>query len=302
MDFLFKNYSLNHVKDLESISEFGTVQLTLNHKVFPTKRGSVEMFRELCERFPGVKFICHYDFIYQVGKFQYFTSSVKKAVAEELRGLLELPCPNFLGVVSHVDVPYPRRVLERSDRVEYLRKSGVSPIFDSVNYINSSESFRVRESLSLSLYLLSNELPGGGKKTYLENTVRTDYSANPLDTIRLAILESGLSGSFGICLDNEHLFASNGLGLEYVNEFVESCSFPLLLHLNVVPSEVKPYSFLDKHSETTIFESGHNPYTDFVMLGSRLNELGIPWVREVKSSTRIREQEQLEIWRKAISH
>ena len=130
MDRIINNYTVSYKEDFHRLGEFNTVQITLNYRTFPGKRKSVEMFKRLCDTYPKVRFICHYDFIYQATKYKAFTSEVKKAMLEELAGLLCLDVPNFVGVVMHTDTPFKKEVFSSMFPEQVIDTTYNSKIFN----------------------------------------------------------------------------------------------------------------------------------------------------------------------------
>lgn len=306
MDRLINNYTVSYKDDFHRLGEFNTVQITLNYRTFPGKRKSVEMFKRLCDTYPKVRFICHYDFIYQATKYKAFQPEVKKAMLEELAGLICLDVPNLAGVVMHTDTPFKKEVFSSMFPEQVIDTTYNSKIFNlgMLKYYSTS---RLRESLSVdSIRELGADLRDltsalQRRKIYLENTVKTSVpdSAYQFPTTFLQECIYPVRDIYGICVDTEHLYASHGVELQsVVNLAVDGLpgvGVSTMLHLNCIPKEVAPFSNKDRHSHTTIFECTLN-HEEAYIEAVRSIPRNVPWVREVKGETRDRELKQIEEW------
>jgi len=142
---------------------------------------------------------------------------------------------------------------------------------------------------------------------FLENTVRVYDRSKRFDTFGKldSLIELvNLSELFGICIDEEHAFAAGDHTLidydkglvrprwEFIpKDYVEDSR--VLVHLNTIPKEVTYNSFLDRHSFTTLFESKGISSDVYQSLMTMLEAYHIPYVREVKEETIVRELKQL---------
>ena len=304
MDRIINNYTVSYKEDFHRLGEFNTVQITLNYRTFPGKRKSVEMFKRLCDTYPKVRFICHYDFIYQATKYKAFTSEVKKAMLEELAGLLCLDVPNFVGVVMHTDTPFKKEVFSSMFPEQVIDTTYNSKIFNLgmlKYYINQWESLSIESIRELGADLRDLISALQRRKIYLENTVKTSVP-NTGYKYPFALLYDSIypvRDIFGICVDTEHIYASHGMDLQTAfNVAVQSLpglGVSTMLHLNCIPKEVAPFSNKDRHSHSTIFECTLNHEDAYINIVKSIPYY-VPWVREVKGETRDRELKQIEEW------
>lgn len=306
MDRIINNYTVSYKDDFSRLAEFNTVQITLNYRTFPSKRKSAQVFKSLCDTYPKVRFICHYDFIYQATKYKVFNPEVKKAMLEELASLLCLDAPNFVGVVMHTDTPFKKEVFSSGSSELVIDTTYNSKIFNLGMLKYYSGTF-TRESLSVdSIRELGADLRDltsalQRRKIYLENTVKTliPNSAYQYPTTFLQECIYPVKDIYGICVDTEHLYASSGVELQSaVNlalQVIPGVGISSMLHLNCIPKEVTPFSNKDRHSHTTIFECTVNHEDAYINIARRIPH-AVPWVREVKGETRDRELKQLEEW------
>ena len=304
MDRIINNYTVSYKEDFHRLGEFNTVQITLNYRTFPGKRKSVEMFKRLCDTYPKVRFICHYDFIYQATKYKVFTSEVKKAMLEELAGLLCLDAPNFVGVVMHTDTPFKKEVFSSMFPEQVIDTTYNSKIFNLgmlKYYINRWESLSIESIRELGADLRDLISALQRRKIYLENTVKTSvpYSIYKFPTLFLQDSIYPVKDIFGICVDTEHIYASHGVELQsavnLVVDVLPGHGISTMLHLNCIPKEVAPFSNKDRHSHSTIFECTLNHEDAYINI-ARSIPYYVPWVREVKGETRDRELKQIEEW------
>ena len=133
-------------------------------------------------------------------------------------------------------------------------------------------------------------------KIYLENTTKVS-TLEPQGTVeylsKYLLEHSDQCNLFGLCVDTEHEYAVTG---KYYNKFdiaSLACKYSIIVHLNCVPSEVKPLLCKDRHSNTTIFECSLNDKWFYLDMVKFLEESGIYFVREVHEETMNREIEQL---------
>lgn len=304
MDRIINNYTVSYKEDFHRLGEFNTVQITLNYRTFPGKRKSVEMFKRLCDTYPKVRFICHYDFIYQATKYKSFTLEVKKAMLEELAGLLCLDVPNFVGVVMHTDTPFKKEVFSSMFPEQVIDTTYNSKIFNLgmlKYYINQWESLSIESIRELGADLRDLISALQRRKIYLENTVKTSIpcSIYKFPTTFLQDSIYPVKDVFGVCVDTEHIYASHGVELQSaVNLAVDVLpghGISTMLHLNCIPKEVVPFSNKDRHSHSTIFECTLNHEDAYINIVRNIPYY-VPWVREVEGETRDRELKQIEEW------
>lgn len=306
MDRIINNYTVSYKDDFDRLAEFNTVQITLNYRTFPSKRKSAQMFKSLCDAYPKVRFICHYDFIYQATKYKAFNPEVKKAMLEELASLLCLDAPNFVGAVMHTDTPFKKEVFS-SDSPKFVIESTYNSKIFNLGVLMYYSDTHSRESLSVdSIRELGMDLRDltsalQRRKIYLENTVKT-LIPNSMYKYPLTFLHEciySVKDIYGICVDTEHLYASSGVDLQTAVNLaiyaIPGSGISSMLHLNCIPKEVAPFSNKDRHSHSTIFECTVNHEDAYIDIARRI-PYSVPWVREVKGETRDRELKQLEEW------
>lgn len=129
-----------------------------------------------------------------------------------------------------------------------------------VTHVGSIDSYAdIEEGIENSRFFCEDFERRAGKygvKLCLENDAGSNKGTRVgnIENIR-KILEGQNRDLLGMCFDTEHAIAS-GINLEesaYVDKVVEESD---IIHLNAVPKEVKLGSFIDKHSDTLIENSG----------------------------------------------
>lgn len=288
-----KCYTISPIKALTEIEGLELGQFTLNGRMFPSKRRTVENLKEVYNDMKcGVDSIVHYDFIYIISRFSMFSNSVKQAVIDEVVSILKYAdeCGKVKGVIMHTDFPLRKEVQSVTDKAQYIKDNYTSSVWDSVKIINNVDN--LTESSILEFY---NELKRRGEfktKVFIENTTKIGpQNEGSLDWILdLFKTHPELKNYFGLVYDTEHHYAVSGqwLSIEDIKS-IKNTGLDVIVHLNTVPKDVKPCSRKDRHSETTIFECSLNPSHYYENFTTELDQLGIIWVREVKSETMLRE-------------
>ena len=287
-----KCYTISGAKSLLEIEGLEVGQFTLNGRQFPSKRRTVETLKEVRSKGCHVKTVVHYDFIYIISRFSMFTASVKQAIISEVVDILKFADEdgNIEGVIMHTDYPLKKEFNSASDKAQFIKDNYNSSIWDSSSIERNMDN--VAEQSVLEFYEALKEKGTFKTKVYIENTTKVGpYNEGSLDWIvDLFDRHPELKQYFGIVYDTEHHYAVSGywLSVEDINYF-KSIGLDVIVHLNTVPREVKPYSRRDRHSETTIYECYLHPSHYYEKFSSDLDNLGIVWVREVKSETMLRE-------------
>lgn len=290
MDSLFRNYALSCKGELDKLDGFGTVQITLNGKTYPRYRDSKYLFTRLCDRYPHVKFICHYDYYHHVTKFAYYTERVQNQMVWEIKELCSVDRDNFMGIVFHTDSVFRKGLVTTSGINKSVLRKYNSAFYDT-QMIEAAATLRVSEGLhphqlsfeELSLRLSSDERD----MIFVETCVCRESSTFGEFN---AIISLARDKGFHVCWDTEHVFSSMGWLPSETSGITQGGD---IVHLNCIPMDVLPYSYLDRHSETTVFECSRETPCMYKSLAESFNKRGILWVREVSAETRIREQYQL---------
>lgn len=297
---MIKAYTISGLKALKYLPKLDTVQFTLNHRTFPGKRQTVKALSEVsrcCES----NIIIHYDFIYIASRFSMFSPQIKDAIMQEIVSIMQyaLRNNNIKGIVMHTDFALKREVFD-SPTPEKIQDSYGSNTWDTelitsmVQNLNHFTENNLREFYyTFKEYWDSmDELPF---KIYLENTTKLSKDRQgSLDHLVQLIDRFGWNDLFGVCVDTEHYFATDGECQLF--EIIEDLLFKgitPIVHLNTIPEEVKPKSGKDRHSNTTIFECSYKDENWYMETMNLLHGMNILFVREVHEDTMYRELKQL---------
>lgn len=306
---MIRNYTISSLKELRNLSWLDICQFTLNSRQFPSKRQTVKLLREV-SKLSKTKIIVHYDFIYIISRYLMFKQEVREAVLTEIHDILSEADKNnlILGIIMHTDFPIKKSCINYNGLIlDKIVDSYQSSVWD-VAIIQSIHDPSTVVELSIKQfyqdYLTRYSLPK--KKIYLENSTKTGKIAK--DGIELCTVEyfvsllnnnSHLKDLFGICIDTEHEYAVTGHFYSVSDiEAVKLNGIDVIVHLNIIPAEVAPKSYKDRHSENTIFECSLNSKEFYNSYVESLNRLQIPFVREVHETAMNREQEQYKLWKK----
>lgn len=284
-------YCLSSMKELLQVKDMPYAQVTLNGRVFPAKRKTVEHLKNYNS---PTEVIIHYDFIWIASRYLFFSQKVKKAILQELAELMT--CPKIRGIVMHTDFPLRKEVYTAEPQNQ---KAAVNNYYTAsawdIPLIKGSLTSDdiVRDSINALFLDLRIVVPNPVNKIYLENTTRTilcapdAYYGTPKHLVDIISTYTDMSKYFGVCIDTEHQFAVTG---SYDIQLPFGIS--AMVHLNTIPTEVLPCSGKDRHSSTTIYECSRCSPEYYIGIANDLAALGVPVIREVKDSTRLREIEQ----------
>ena len=293
-----KNYTISSLKSLEKLPQLDVAQVTLNSRMFPSKRKTVEYLKILND-YHNTKLIIHYDYIYIISRYCMFSDYVKKAIIDEISDIMHYAqtVDNIVGIVMHTDYPFNSKLVHTKDSVDKIYKSA---IWDSGNILSnfSDKSLVLYNSLSEFARDLNSRVADIlplNCKVYIENTTKVprdlDFEYGSIESIDNLIQSNCWSDLYGVCTDTEHEYALTG---NIVNEeFLSKLQSDVILHLNAIPEGVTSKSHKDRHSETTIFECSLNGVEFYKRMIEYCNNYSVPFVREVKEETMFLEQEQL---------
>lgn len=293
---MIPNYCISSLKTLRDLPCLNIAQFTLNYRLFPSKRKTVQLLKDLSP-FHDTDIIIHYDYIYIASRFKYFASFVQTAILDEIVSIMKYAQsnPHIIGIVMHTDSSFQRQLLCASDdkicsayskdiwNIDAVLEGIKSPSFviDSIEYFCNQ----------LYHYWYSFNSSNPGCNLYLENTTKVSpNNEGTVDSILSFLSDSPYSNFIGLCWDTEHDYAVTGrfLSKDDINT-VLSYRIPLLVHLNTIPKEVHPFSKKDRHSTTTISECSLYNKEYYEQLSDYMCGLKIPFVREVTESTMYRE-------------
>lgn len=283
---LVDSYSVTSVNSVD-LTGMRTAQFTLNGRIHPSRRNSAELTRRLCRAFPKVNIVVHYDYIHLIGKVLIFNSQTQQSILEELSGLLNLDEPNFVGVVMHTSSCFRKGFKEALDKLSFIQKNYNLNKFSEgglLSYWTLSDEFLIEMGLNRLFEWCNNSTK---KPIILENMASSNIK-DPVSSL-LFIKQKYPKGMVGVCYDTEHAYAS----IEKIPLLQDTIDAFDLVHLNAIPEGVSMGSKLDRHSDTTLLECSVVDFEVYEKLIIKMNELSIPYIREVTEETIIREQSQL---------
>lgn len=289
-----KCYTISGLKSLYELPKMDCVQVTLNGRQFPAKRRTVAALQSLRESGVKTPIIIHYDFIYVISRYAMFKDSVQEAIMEEITGLLLYADsdPNTLGIIMHTDWPIKKEFQFTPDKNQFITDNYQGSLWDLAKIRNLITGDMVESSILKFVEDLTKHYEGKySAKVFLENTTKVGPKREgTLQWILdLFVKHPNLSSVLGVVYDTEHHYAVTGEWLS-VDDIIElNNNIPMIVHLNTVPSEVKPCSGKDRHSETTTNECSVNTKSYYEEFACQLDSANIPWVREVKEDTMFRE-------------
>lgn len=244
---------------IDKIKDAPALQLTLNGRITPGKRNSLDLVKGLCEQYPDKQIIIHYDFLYIISRFAFFALWLQKAIIEECYKMLTSNYPNFKGIVMHTDYSFSKDVLNgRKSVAEYYNKgiwesTKIADAFQMCPVVNPVESsIRAFYEMFFSIYPDFKS----DAKVFVENSVHSGPVGHETSVFTLVTIIDRVDPEhrlFGICYDSEHQYGLQGTDdYRAVVEFIQG--MPHIVHLNTVPPEVKACSGKDRHSDTTLWE------------------------------------------------
>lgn len=296
-----RNYTSNKIKDVSLMKSLEVVQFTLNGRIHPSKRKTVNLLKEV--RGLGVenKLIVHMDFIYIAPRFAMFNDGTKRAIINEICSILRYAetDKNIVGIVMHTDWPIQKKINDTEFKLQYIADNYSGPLWNTLAIQNLYEFDEFNTVFEKSIVEFGEALINAyGKrppiKVYLENTTKIgpNKEGSLQSILDILVSHHNLVDVYGVCYDTEHHYAVTGewLSTDDIKDLRNITD--VIVHLNTVPKEVKPCSGKDRHSETTIAECSYNTKEFYQAYADGLSSLGIPWVREVHESTMFRELEQ----------
>lgn len=294
-----KCYTIPSLKSLSTLPKLDTVQFTLNGRVFPAKRNTVKLLQDCKD---DVDIIIHYDFIYIISRYLFFASRVRKAIIEECVSICDYAETDsrIKGIVMHTDFPISSVVLNSSTPVECVSTNYNSSLWDTTKVVSAVASnnydYIVNESIDqFYLDFKSVATKEYRCKIYIENSTKSYKDSSTLKGLTAYFFQRPFTTDvFGLCVDTEHSYATGGVFPEY-NVFLASLQHnkvPFIVHLNTIPDGVASNSRLDRHSFTTLQECSVNCFFFYKRYINYLESNSIPYVREVKQETMLREIEQ----------
>lgn len=294
-----RNYTVAGIKALYELPRMDCCQITLNGRQFPSSRKTVAALQSLREAGIYVPIIVHYDFIYIVSRYLMFKKAVQEAIMEELTGLDAYASKdnNILGIVMHTDWPVKKEFRTSLNKPQFITDNYSGSLWDTIlikDHLSLIDNGAIVEASICKFYSDFKEHIGSNHvKVYLENTTKVGPDKQgTLQWLTNVIHSHDMESVFGIVYDTEHHYAVTGEWLEEPDIKTLQSNYDLIVHLNTVPKNVKPFSNKDSHSFTTISECSLHDKLYYNQYSNMLDTLGIPWVREVKEETMLREWNQ----------
>lgn len=292
------NYTTTITDIREGSVVFNTAQVTLNGRIFPSKRITATYLKDLCTNYSNKfnKLIVHYDFIYIASRYAMFAQHVKQAIVQEVKDIWELSTlyPKIQGIVFHTDYPLAKEFFKAEDRNKFIEdkyKAGIWNV-ESIKELAENPDTIVSTSIVEFLNDVDKYWSPGMCPLFIENTTKVSNSyEGTIEGLRKILLSHHQYQCAGLCYDTEHEFAVTGKlpTTEYLKEL--NREIPLLVHLNTIPSEVKSKSKKDRHSLTKISDCSQLSTHQYEELIQFMNNHWIDWVREVKQETMLEEIE-----------
>ena len=108
---LIRSYTIGSLKDIDLFPFLERVQFTLNSRMAPQKRKTVEALRKI--RFSNTEVYVHYDFLRTIPRYLIMTDLGKKSMITEIVDLIEYSYeqPNLKGVVIHMDTAFKKEMM-----------------------------------------------------------------------------------------------------------------------------------------------------------------------------------------------
>lgn len=297
MDVLIQhNYTTSFTGALNEAINIAQVTLNYMHSV-QRRQTSVHNLCKNRRQF----FIIHWDYINVPTKWNLFSSTKKERILKELSyyASLQKEYPQFLGIVMHTNNAIDTKVLKSKETFsEHYNVSTYSPEEFWLNYdglFGNQESLLHKFQLdSMSQFCSDLTNANIAPIIYFENNTRSKYNIFTYDFLCDWIKDK--PSNLGICYDTEHEYAQTGKEFDDIEEAIEGAIntlHPLMVHYNVIPEGIYPYSLKDAHSLNTIAECSYATAAKHLLNIRLLSLRGIPFVREIKEETMYREEEYL---------
>lgn len=292
-------YTISPLEQVLEIPNLFTAQITLNGRIFPSRRKTIEHLENVYSQGAKCNLLIHEDFIYICTRYALFVDHIQRAIIAEIVSLLKYGTRNnhIKGIVMHTDFPIRRALLSSKVLDTEIEKYYKSQVW---NHSFIKEHVLANDIAEASICKFVTDLSAQidfvpSFKILLENTTKVGPSnEGSLEWIvHLFKKYPYLSNICGIVYDTEHHYAITGewLSVESLQDLSKLTQ--IVVHLNTIPKEVKPGKGLDRHSETTISECSVNTQAFYEAYAKALDDNSIYWVREVHSDTMFRE---LKLW------
>lgn len=288
-----KCYTIAGLKSLPKYN-LDLCQITLNGRQFPSSRKTIEALKKTTSI--NTKIIIHYDYIYIVSRYLMFKKEVKSAIINEVVSLLDYAAsdPRVVGIVMHTDWPLRKEYFYTKYKQEFIDDKYQGKLWDDnviSDYIDKEDHLIYDSILAFADDLIKVLDSSPACKVYLENTTKVGpFNTGTVEWLKNLLLKNPWTTTvYGLCYDTEHHFAVDGATLSTDQLKKIKSEVDLIVHLNTIPSEVLPKSGKDRHSETTISECSQFNEDHYHNYTKVLDSLNIPWVREVKEDTMLRE-------------
>lgn len=327
---MIRSYTVMSIKDIDTLPYLDRAQFTLNSRVFPSKRNTVRALSQLNS--VSTDIYVHYDYYRTLPRFLSMKPSQKEAMINEIADILVYTNQNkrIKGIVLHTDSPFRKELIsfwEKNGLSDLTVEEGINKYVSSVMYDdNQTIISKIKEMIAynpdLSSFLnewyqkstnlfyveLRKAIESRGEtlvegKVFLENSahpilrgVDVKWKSVPTSVKHNAYLTIGKQDLLGVCWDLEHAFAADDLLIEsdmFNLKTIGKINNNLLIHLNTIEPGVIKGSYKDRHSSTTIFDCGNYKPTYYLELVQVLEELKIPYIREVNRETMLLEQKYL---------
>lgn len=108
---LIRSYTIGSLKDIDLFSFLERVQFTLNSRMPPQKRKTVDALKKM--RFTNTEVYVHYDFLRTVPRYLIMTDLGKKSMVLEIVDLIEYSFSqlNLKGIVIHMDTAFKKEMM-----------------------------------------------------------------------------------------------------------------------------------------------------------------------------------------------
>lgn len=288
------NYTVSTNTALSSDIHLDLCQITLNLRLFPSRRKTVEYLKKFSEAQPNRSIIVHYDFTYIPTRFAMFKDHVRTAITTEVKNILDFSksCKQVKGIVFHTDYPVTKEYFKSGNKDEFIKEHYKASCWDTERIYTLFKSPDSVGILGICEFIesIKNYLSSDTCPIFLENTTKCGPSKT-MSVDNLIDLASKYH-YVGVCYDTEHAYAVTGEIIPIENLLSLSKKIPLLVHLNTIPEEVKPCSCKDRHSFTIIPDNSVKSF-DIMNYAKVFDCNNIPYIREVKEETMLKELEWL---------